>query len=241
MIEFRAKQLDTRKTTDLEAYDEIYRTQPIRQIDSFYKWALELASPRFGDRILDVSCGVGRLVDLAARAGHSAIGIDLADEAIVHGHNHGVRGRLLIADALALPFQDNSFDCVINLGSIEHYPDPARGVAEAARVLRPDGRAVILLPNSFGYLHVLHVWRHGDVFDDGQPLQRYGTQADWRRLLESNGLRIVRVEKYQRVRPRTIGDVFWYLCRPTKVLQLLITPWLPINLAGCFAFICTRR
>src|SRR5439155_7621264 len=140
----------------------------------------------------------------------------------------------------ALPFLDRSFDLVLNLGSLEHYEQPEVGAAEMARVLCPGGRAVVLLPNIFGYLHVLHVWRTGTVYDDGQPLQRYGTDAAWRQLLGANGLRVERVVKYQRALPRTWPDLWWYIRHPRRFLQALVTPLLPTSAASSLVFICRR-
>ncbi|HLH73510.1 MAG TPA: class I SAM-dependent methyltransferase, partial [Chloroflexota bacterium] len=153
-------------------YNAIYRNAPIQQIDSFYLWALRWADVRKDQRLLDVSCGVARLVEFAWHRGVRSVGIDLATQAIAVARQAGVCGELLVGNAESLPFADASFDRVVNLGSLEHYERPQCAIAEMARVLRPDGRAVILLPNAFGYQHVLYVWRHGTVYDDGQPLQR---------------------------------------------------------------------
>jgi SAM-dependent methyltransferase len=144
-------------------------------------------------------------------------------------------------DAEGLPFGDEAFDRIMNLGSVEHYEAPARAVREMARVLRPTGKAVILLPNAFAYQHALYVWRHGRVYDDGQPLQRYATDHDWRRLLEENGLRVVDTVKYQRVVPRTPGDLLWYLRRPRQLAQLAVSPLVPLHAANCFVYIAERR
>ena len=54
----------------------------------------------------------------------------------------------LLGDAEQLPFAVNSFDRYVSCGSIEYWPDPARAVAEAHRVVRPGGRALIVGPLS---------------------------------------------------------------------------------------------
>lgn len=54
--------------------------------------------------------------------------------------------RRLLGDAEALPFADDSFDRYVSAGSIEYWPDPQRGIAEAFRVLRPGGLALIVGP-----------------------------------------------------------------------------------------------
>lgn len=52
----------------------------------------------------------------------------------------------VLGDAEALPFGDAQFDRYVSAGSIEYWPDPERAVAEAHRVLRPGGRALIVGP-----------------------------------------------------------------------------------------------
>jgi MPBQ/MSBQ methyltransferase len=54
--------------------------------------------------------------------------------------------RKLVGDAEALPFAHDAFDRYVSAGSIEYWPDPQRGVAEAYRVLKPGGIAVIIGP-----------------------------------------------------------------------------------------------
>jgi MPBQ/MSBQ methyltransferase len=54
--------------------------------------------------------------------------------------------RRLLGDAEALPFADDAFDRYVSAGSIEYWPDPQRGVAEAYRVLREGGVGVVIGP-----------------------------------------------------------------------------------------------
>jgi len=54
--------------------------------------------------------------------------------------------RRVLGDAEALPFPDASFDRYVSAGSIEYWPDPARAIAEAHRVLRPGGIALVAGP-----------------------------------------------------------------------------------------------
>jgi MPBQ/MSBQ methyltransferase len=52
----------------------------------------------------------------------------------------------VLGDAEQLPFADDSFDRYVSCGSIEYWPDPARAIAEAHRVLRPGGTALVVGP-----------------------------------------------------------------------------------------------
>jgi MPBQ/MSBQ methyltransferase len=54
--------------------------------------------------------------------------------------------RKLLGDAERLPFEDGAFDRYVSAGSIEYWPDPQRGIAEAHRVLREGGTAVVIGP-----------------------------------------------------------------------------------------------
>jgi MPBQ/MSBQ methyltransferase len=54
--------------------------------------------------------------------------------------------RKLLGDAESLPFGDDSFDRYVSCGSIEYWPDPARAIAEAHRVVRPGGTALVVGP-----------------------------------------------------------------------------------------------
>ena len=54
--------------------------------------------------------------------------------------------RKLLGDAERLPFEDASFDRYVSAGSIEYWPDPQRGIAEALRVLRDGGTATLIGP-----------------------------------------------------------------------------------------------
>ncbi len=223
------------------AYEEIYASKGIRHLDSFYLWLLGLLRPGVGDRLLDVACGEGMLVKFARSKDVMAYGIDLSYAAIRRAGQESPGGGFLVGDGAALPFPDAAFDYVTCIGSLEHYVDPSAGAREIQRVLRAGGKACILLPNTFSLLgNVMYAWRHGDVFDDGQPIQRYNTRWGWQRLLEQNGLRVLRVVKYEIVWPQTWADGWWYLSRPRKISHLLVGLVIPLHLANSLVYICTR-
>lgn len=228
------------KAQDLEpAYEEIYGQAGIRHSDSFYHWILDLLRPEPGRLFLDVACGQGRLPQLAALRGLHGHGLDLSARAIKVGQHAGI--NLLVANGQRLPYPDDSFFYLTNIGSLEHYVDPLEGAQEMARVLAPDGLACILLPNTFGlFSNVLHALHQGRAADDGQPIQRYAARYEWQDLLEAGGLEVIRTYKYECERPRSWADLARYLRRPKSFVRLLLTPLIPLNLANSFAFICRK-
>ncbi|MEK6250816.1 MAG: methyltransferase domain-containing protein [Actinomycetota bacterium] len=94
--------------------------------------------------------GPGRVVDLGCGVGHSyhlldpreTVGVDL-DPQVLAGQDRPT----VVADMRDLPFPDASFSSIVAVQSLEHVPDPNRTLAEAARVLEPEGVAVFITPN----------------------------------------------------------------------------------------------
>ena len=238
MIEIRHEHIST-VTDEIRAYDRIYGTRAFRHLDSLYLWILGLLNASPGQSLLDVSSGEGKLVYFALQQGLHAFGVDLSEVALKKGVADYSLGPVCVSDAECLPIADRSFDFVTNVGSVEHYFHPESAVREMSRVLKPKGVACILLPNAFSFFgNVKHVWQTGDVFDDGQPVQRYSTKLGWHRLLVENGLQPFKTVKYEREWPRTGRDCFWYLSQPMKTLKLLISPFVPLNLANSIVYLC---
>jgi len=224
-----------------EIYEKIYSTQGIRQLDSLYQWLLELLDVQPGRLLLDVSCGVGSLPRLAARIGLKAYGVDFSEVALRVAYREAPTVSWILADGEHLPFPESSFDYVTHIGSLEHYVCPEMGAQEVARVLKPDGRACFLLPNTFGLLG--NVWtalRTGRTFDNGQPIQRYAARLEWQDLLEASGLKVIRTVKYEQVWPRSLADVRWYLRHPKAILRLFLGYFVPLNWANYFVFLCRK-
>ena len=127
------------QTEDAEqqAYDTIHGTRSLTQNDSLYLWFLEQVARYGPGKLLDVSCGEGTFLRFARRAGFEAVGIDFSQIALRHACQSDPSSNLALADAQRLPFADESFDVVTNIGSLEHYFD----TAEAAREMAQIGRA----------------------------------------------------------------------------------------------------
>ncbi len=111
-----------------------------------------------GCRLLEIGTGHG--ADGARFAQHGAVytGVDLTEAAIDSARRHfaclGLAGTFQKENAEALSFTDASFDWVYSHGVLHHTPDPQQAVREVHRVLKPGGRAVVMLYHrrSFNYL-----------------------------------------------------------------------------------------
>lgn len=118
---------------------------------------LELLDDRRGD-LLDAGMGAGYLCAELDGRGWTVSGIDLS-QAMVDGararlpHLHD---RLVQGDVQELPFSGASFDAVVATGVLEYAADLGRAFRELARVLRPDGIAVVSFPNHHA---PVNLWR----------------------------------------------------------------------------------
>jgi len=197
---------------------------------------MRLLQPKPGRILLDVACGDAQMIQAAQKAGLVYYGVDISCIATQQANDP----KVFVGDGAHLPFSDHQFDYITNVGSLEHYLDMAQGVREMTRVLKPEGRACILVPNAFGLTwNVLRAWRTGDLFDeDGQPIQRFGTRKAWRRLLTQNGLKIYETLGYERSWPSTKMEWLFYLREPREALLALLAPFLPLNMKRCFVFLC---
>jgi glycosyltransferase involved in cell wall biosynthesis/SAM-dependent methyltransferase len=113
-----------------------------------------LCGQAVGEDILDAGCSQGIASFLLAREARRVTGVDVDAASLAYAHDRledeppEVQERLefVHADAGELPLQDGSFDTVLLGEIVEHLVDPTRVLTEAARVLRPGGRAVITTP-----------------------------------------------------------------------------------------------
>ena len=121
-------------------------------LEGFYaRVAAEVAAAYPGGKVLEVGSGPGRLAVRLAREAPSITltGVDISEAMFERaarraaGAGLSERVRFEVGDVAALPFTDQEFDGVVSTLSLHHWSDPARGLAEIHRVLKPGGEARI--------------------------------------------------------------------------------------------------
>jgi SAM-dependent methyltransferase len=100
-------------------------------------------------RVLDVGCsfGYGSAAIQARRAGRTVVGVERDPDHLATGRRRFPRLTILAGDATDLPVPDACADAVLLLDVLEHVAEPERAIAEAHRVLRPGGAAIVSVPH----------------------------------------------------------------------------------------------
>lgn len=177
-------------------YDAYWRTKA----DRVDRSRLELLAQhvRAGERVLQVDGGPGWLAEMLNTRGALVTMTDLSPVAVELARARGVDARTCELDAAPLPFADAAFDVVISDSQLEHRFNPERCLDEMARVLRPGGRLILLLPNTAHWrvrwwllrgrfpvvAHTPTDWLH----------LRFFTISDARRLLAERGIAVEQVD-----------------------------------------------
>lgn len=96
-------------------------------------------------RVLDLGCGWGFWVDKIRSEDKFVVGIDIRD--IFDRDRISHNSRFILADAMGLPFKNDSFDCVVSFDCLEHLADDLSSLKELKRVLKKNGTLLLTTPN----------------------------------------------------------------------------------------------
>lgn len=126
-------------------YDALNRVLSLGIDQGWRRRAVDALGPLEGRRVLDLCAGTLDLSQLVERRGAKVIASDFAQAMLERGRQKLAEpARLVRADALRLPFADASFDGALCGFGLRNLDDPATGLREARRVLRPGARLVVL-------------------------------------------------------------------------------------------------
>ena len=169
-----------------------------------------------GSRVLDLGCGNGELLALLRDRGCTGYGIEIADANLLACAQRGVNViQLNLEEGLAI-FEDQSFDVVLQLDTLQHIRHTEAMLRETARVGRI---GIVSFPNfahwpnrlqvAFGRMPVTRVLPY-EWYDT--PNIRVGTYADFEVLARKNGLQVldsfgIQAGRVVRTRPNLIASV----------------------------------
>ncbi len=158
-----------------------------------------LAGPKPTDRLLDIATGGGHVARVFAPLVADVVASDLTPEIRTHAERSFAELGLTnvataIADAEELPFGDASFDLATCRIAPHHFPNPGRFVAEAARVLRPGGRFV-LVDSTVPEGETGAFFNRFELLRDPSHVRSL-TVESWIELIENAGLTATNVESF---------------------------------------------
>jgi len=119
-----------------------------------YSWAATCLEGIAKDQslvILDAGCGDGILRRYVSKR-HAYVGIDFSRRPLLRAQ-YEPRSQYFLADLSHLPFPSKTFDVVLSFQALQYLETPAPALSQLARVLKPEGRLILTVPNadSFKY------------------------------------------------------------------------------------------
>jgi SAM-dependent methyltransferase len=234
-------------------YNELHKQNqlrfPLEDYPVFCGW---LNVPRGGEnlKLLDIACGQGFFLHAAEESFPrlELHGLDFSQVALDFAALRVARTALKKGSAYELPYPDEHFDYCVNLGSLEHFDLPGCALSEIRRVLKPTGKAMIIVPNQFYLGSIWKVFSYGEGEEQGQEgITNALTIKQWTRLFLESGLDVTGTEGYN-------GEdhIAWYFKRrDNKItdaergwrifLDTFVKPAIPLNLSQCFVFFLRRQ
>ena len=128
------------------------------------EWHIPIAAD-FGNarglKVLEIGCGLGTDGAQFAEAGADYTGVDLTEASVALARKRfalfNLSGTFKVADAENLNFESEIFDLVYSHGVLHHTPDTRQAIAEVHRVLRPGGRAQVMLYHRDSYNYRVNI------------------------------------------------------------------------------------
>jgi len=155
---------------------------------------IKLESP-----ILDIGCGDGSISKLLFQQRKIDIGLDSNPEVVKKSRSCGIYRKLVVADAAKMPFKNNSFQTIISNSTFEHIKKDISALAEAARVLKNNGRLLITVPLKRFQDTIRQIINNPkEVAKFNQRLNHlhYYNINEWGKILNSQGLKIDSLQYY---------------------------------------------
>jgi ubiquinone/menaquinone biosynthesis C-methylase UbiE len=129
----------TEMAGDLASFEQIER------LNARYAWAAEFSK---GADVLEVACGAGQGLGYLAKTARHVVGGDITQSLVDAASQHyGNRVKIIRFSAEDIPFPDNAFDVVLLFEAIYYLSDVRRFFHEARRILRPNGKLLIVTAN----------------------------------------------------------------------------------------------
>jgi SAM-dependent methyltransferase len=171
-------------------FDKTYSQKGERYLRAVqaYSVFLEMIQLRQDDNLLDVACGLGRLLEAAKEYKSELSGVDISSVAVEKAKQRLPQADISVANAEQLPFNDGAFDAVTCLGSLERMINLDAVLQELIRVGVPDARYCFLVRNSNTLIWKWFKERLGMRNDEGH--QGAKSLEEWQVVFAKNGFKV---------------------------------------------------
>jgi ubiquinone/menaquinone biosynthesis C-methylase UbiE len=137
---------DDKLQTEYSALAPVYDRRWRAYLEKSLSLTLGKAAGLPAERLLDVGCGTGTLLEMFAAFGQSSelVGVDKVPAMLLVARQRlGQRAKVVHSDAASLPFADSHFQLVISTNALHYFADAEAALREMRRVLEPQGNLVI--------------------------------------------------------------------------------------------------
>jgi len=171
-----------------------------------------------GGRLLDVGCAVGFLLEEAKAQGWDVYGAEMSFYAVNKAREKGL--NVFAGDITDTGFENNFFDVITCLGTIEHLPNPVAAIRKISRILKDDGLFVLSTPDAGGLI--------GGRRFQYKPKEHlyYFTNETIKRMFEREGFKILFIAGERLKKPlhfilERLGYYFPHSNRVVRVLEAI--------------------
>ncbi len=155
-----------------------------------------------GKSVLEIGCGTGLILGRLAPVSARAVGVDLSPRMLARARSRGL--EVQVANAVSLPFADESFDVVVSFKVLPHVEQIEAALREAARVARPGGRLFLEYYNRHSLRHIIRRIRPSEIVggtvDERQVFVRFESRDEFEghlpaelQTVKTHGLRVLTV------------------------------------------------
>ena len=193
-----------------DLYAPIYE-RAMRMDRKIYEFMYDRIPVMIRDKeVLEIATGPGLLAKHTAPAAKRMIATDYSEGMIAEAKKGDYSGNLTfeVANAMELPYEDNSFDAVIIANALHIIPDPEKVLREIDRVLRPGG--ILIAPTFVEHKGTLlsRIWS-GVLRIGGVRFEHQWTVQEYLQFLEKNGWHIM----FSREMEARIAMLYTECCR----------------------------
>lgn len=143
--------------------------------------------------VLEIGCGAGTLLSEVVKKGAIAVGLDISENQIKYAKRPVQDLFVVVANAEKLPFKDKVFSKCLAIEVLEHVLDPNQMIEGICRVLKDDGKLIIVVPNDRNwFIHRILQGYFREAFYDYGHLHAFSSLEKLKSLLKDFKILTVR-------------------------------------------------